>query len=268
MDKEHYGIIVLALIFIFAGIGGYYITKAFKNHKEPSIEIESSKKTQLEKLETVLKSIDDFKESTIEIDIENNSIMIDDTYEVKIKNNSYVMNVKDSNHEKTYCQIVDAIEQSKGQTAGKTKDTCENALKGIIGLSALTVDIYETSKTINQSIDEKISLYDISNSHKEKDLIKDDEINYNITIDNYILSSMSLTYDEVNKTHNIRGNIYNPQKIKSQKFIFKIYDKDKTPISQKEYTYENDTKKYKGLFIDIEVENNNAKYYSIEKVKK
>lgn len=265
MDERHPKIILFIIIILAVLSGGFLYLRTFLNNKEQSIEIKPTKKVQLEKLKNEIKASEDFETSSIKIDEEKNSIIIDSSYEVTIKNNYYVMNIKDSKQEETYCKIVDAIEQSKGQEPKKTKETCEKTLKGIINMPGLSADIYDSSKTLLLNIENKITIYDIANSHVEKDLIKDDEINYNIKIDDFAFTSMSINYIENNKTYSIRGNVFNTKNKKNQKFLFKIYDNEKEVIAEKEYTYKNDTKKYIQLFVDIPNEQKNAKYYSIEK---
>lgn len=265
MDEKHHKI-TLIMIVLFAIISGsFFYLRTFLNNEGESIEIKSTKKVQLEKLKDDIKVSEDFRNSNIKIDEEENSIIIDDLYEVTIKNNYYVMNIKDSKQEETYCKIVDAIEQSKGQEPKKTKETCEKTLKGIINMPGLSAEIYDSNKTLLLNIENKMAIYDISSSHVERDLIKDDEINYNIKIDDFAFTSMSINYIENGKTYSIRGNVFNTKNKKNQKFLFKIYDVEKKVIAEKEYVYENDTKKYIQFTVDIPNEQKNAKYYSIEK---
>lgn len=265
MDEKHHKI-TLIMIVLFAIISGsLFYLRTFLNNEEESIEIKTTKKVQLEKLKDDIKVSEDFKNSNIKIDEEKNSIIIDDLYEVTIKNNYYVMNIKNSKQEETYCKIVDAIEQSKGQEPKKTKETCEKTLKGIINMPGLSAEIYDSNKTLLLNIENKMAIYDISSSHVERDLIKDDEINYNIKIDDFAFTSMSINYIENGKTYSIRGNVFNTKNKKNQKFLFKIYDVEKKVIAEKEYVYENDTKKYIQFSVDIPNEQKNAKYYSIEK---
>lgn len=234
-------------------------------HKNSNLELDKIEEKRYTTLENLLKSSSKFKDSDITANESKEIVTIDKKYDITIKNGYYMMTVKNKEEEKIYCEVVDAVEQSFGKKEGASLETCEETLKGIIEIGGIAVELYDNYKILTVNSEEAAKLYDIDNSHGAKDIISVDEINYNIKIDDYIMTSISTAFTEEAKLYNVCGHIYNAN-AKNDKLIFKIYDANKEEIASKEYTYKNDTKKYKTFCTEFALDLDNVKYYSIEKI--
>lgn len=249
---------------IVAFIGAALLVYMFINDdRNPDIELDKAEEKRLTSLEKLLKESDRFKDSDISSNKDKNIVTIDGKYDITIKSGYYMMSIKDPKEEDTYCEIVDAVEQSLGKKKEASIETCKETLKGSISIGGIAADIFDNHKILTVNSDEPAKLYDIDSSHKEKDIISVDEINYNIKIDDNLFTSMSNEYVDENKNHTICGHIYNPVKI-NEKFTFKIYDKDKNELDNKNFTYEGTTKKYSTFCMEFERDLDDIKYYSIE----
>lgn len=260
MKKTSFIAIGVILVLIISAI--VTIRVLDNKDREPGIEVEPIENTRFETLKKALKSSTYFKDSEIEPNDSKEIVTIDGKYDISIKSGYYMMTIKDTKLEDTYCEIVDAVEQSLGAYAGTSIETCKETLNGSINIGGISADIYDNYKVLTVNSDEPAKLYNIDNSHAKDDIISTDEINYNIKIDNYIITSMSTGFTKEAKLYNVCGHIYNSKK-KTGDFVLKIYDKDKTELETKEYTYSNDTKKYKTFCVEFPLELDNVKYYSI-----
>lgn len=255
---------IVGISILFA-LSMFFFTRLKMKDREPSIDVNAVATERLEKLKKNFKESTYFAESKIEIDEDKLSFTIDKKMEVSLKNNRYVMIIKDPKLEDKYCEIVDVIEHDLGLEWGKSLSTCKSALEGKIGVFGLDVDFNSSYKILSLSNDNKIDIYDESNTHKEEELISLDEINYNIKIDNYILSSLSCNLDNEIKTLNVCGNIFNSKNDKEQDFFLKIFDNNKDELSEKKYTYKNENPKYIPFCIEFNTDGKIPKYYSIRK---
>ena len=235
--------------------------------KKPTIEIETVENTKIATLKKAIETSSYFQNSKIDINATKDSLIIDDSYEIIIKTGYYQMTIKDTKQESTYCKIVDAIEQNLGLKEGKSIDTCEKTLEGSINIGGINAEIYDTYKVLSVNIDTPASLYNIESTHESGDLIPIEKVNYNIKIDNYLLTSMKPTFNENSKLFNICGNIYNKNKKASNNFKITLYDTNKNKLDSKTYKYENKTQKYIPFCVEYPLEINTVKFYSISKIK-
>jgi len=264
MKNNSFIILMCILGILLLSIMSYSVLKNLKEYERvQSIDVNSVKYEKLDELKKKILNSPYFKESKIELDEEREKLTIDKSLELTIKSNRYVMNIKDSKLENKYCELVDAIEMSLGLEVGKSLNTCKEALKGVISVFGLNVDFGSDFKTINLNNEVPITLYDDTNSHKEKELISIEEVNYNIKIDDYIFTSLSVNLDD--KKLNVCSNIFNEKNKKEKTFVIKLFDKNKEMLLEKEYNYLNDTSKYISFCIEFDISNEKPAYYSIEK---
>lgn len=268
MTKGQKTSISIVLLIIVLGFAVFlFIKKLNLPEREPSINIEPIENTKFSNLKKFLEASTYFPNAKIASNEERDSLIIDDQYEIVIKTGYYQMTIKDSKQEDTYCQIVDAIEQGLGLPAEKSIETCKKTLEGSINIGGINAEIYDTYKVLSVNIDTPATLYNIDSTHTSGDVISIDKINYNIKIDNYLLTSLYSSYQSTTKLYSICGNIYNPSKKATDKFEISIYDNNKKEIAKKTYKYENNTKKYIPFCVDYPLDTDSAKYYSVTKMK-
>lgn len=260
LNKKTILITILAILLI-AVSSTIYSSFSKKNDTTHDYDLEP---TKIETLKKALLDYPDFAKSKITTDKDKNTLMINDKYEIVIKNGYYSMTIKNLKLESDYCRIVDAIEVSLGTQAGKSIETCEKTLAGKINLGGISADLYDTYKVLTVNSEEASTLFDPSKSHKEREIISKDEINYNITIDDYLFTSMSANYTTDNKTLKICGNVIEEKDNKDKTFTITTYDKDKKELDKKNYKYENTTNKYVPFCVDYIRELDDVKYYSID----
>lgn len=259
-------IIILCTTIGIALIGKFAVDLYYEENKDkkPDIEIEPIENSRFETLKSALKDSTYFKNSEITASTSKEVATVDGKYDISIKNGYYMMTIRDMNQIDKYCEIVDAIEQSLGAKEGESLLTCKETLNGSINVGDITADIYDTYKVLTVSSETPAKLYNVENSHGNDDLISVDEINYNIKIDDYLLTSMSTNFIKESNQYNICGNIYNAKE-KEGKLIFSIYDNDSNKVNEKEYAYSNSTKKYLTFCVDFSLDIDNIKYYSVKK---
>lgn len=260
MKKTSLIIVGIILILIISAVATLRILD--NKDREPNIEVEPIENTRFQTLKKALESSEYFKDSEITANDSKEIATIDGKYDISIKSGYYMMTIKDTKLESTYCEIVDAVEQSLGAYAGASIETCKETLNGSINIGGISADIFDNYKILTVNSDEPAKLYNIDNSHTADDIISTDEVNYNIKIEDYIITSMSTGFTKEAKLYNVCGHIYNPKK-KTGDFILKIYDKDKNELDTKEYNYSNDTKKYHTFCVEFPLELDAAKYYSL-----
>lgn len=262
-EQENSFLEKIICILILAIIVGIFLIN-FKNDSTSKIPEEPVKDSTIEsELERILKKSSYFKDSQYEFDKKNNTLKIDDKYIVSIKNGSYLMDIRDSKIEEAYCQIVDAIETHLGNGEGKSIETCKKTLEGSIALGGISAEIYDSYKVLTVNSGTPATLYDTDRTRTENELISEDEINYNVTIDNYLFTSMSTSYNESEKDLAICGHVYN-EKNKENNFKIKIYDENKKQIDEKTFTYTNDKKKYLPFCVNYKLATDTVAYFSIE----
>ena len=257
------------IILVLLGIGIFlFIKKIDFSEREPSIEIEPIENTRFTILKNALLSSSYFAGANVDSNEKMDVLTVNGKYDIYIKTGYYQMTIKDTKQENKYCEIVDAIEQSLGLLPGKSIETCQKTLEGSINIGGISAEIYDTYKILTVNMEEPAKLYNIENSHVEEELIPVEEINYNIQIDNYLLTSMTTSFKENNKLYSICGHMYNKNKKSTKNFSISIYDVNKKLIDTKKYKYENDTKKYIPFCVDYSLESDTVKYYSIKGLKK
>ncbi len=256
MTKGTKTIIILVVVILII-VGGYLFSK--KSSDKENIDNEE---TVSHKLVDIIKNSHYFDSSNIVFDKENNKLSIDERYEVHIKSGYYMMNVKDEKDEDIYCQIVDSVIMDFGNKKGSALDTCKRTLDGSINMGGINVEFLGTYKVLTVNSEEKSNLYSEENTHISGDFISLDEINYNVQIEKYLLTSLSTGYSDEIDTLSICGNIFHP-KGTHKTFEIKIYDADKNIISVNEYNFQNEENIYKPFCTDFIIEENNVKYYSI-----
>jgi len=260
MNKKTILITILGILLIAISLT-IYSSFSKKNDTTHDYDLEP---TKIEILKKALLNYPDFANSKITTDKDKNTLTIDDKYEIVIKNGYYSMTIKNLKLESDYCRIVDAIEVSLGTKAGKSIETCEKTLDGSINLGGISADLYDTYKVLTVNSDEASTLFDTNKSHKEREIISKDEINYNITIGDYLFTSMSVNYTADNKTLKICGNVIKENENKDKTFTITTFDKDKKELDKKNYKYENETSKYVPFCIEYTRELDDVKYYSID----
>lgn len=248
--------LILAITLLICIIPVWFLSRREKDHH---VDIKNETEN---KLESVLKKSPYFKDSKIYMDKEKEMLVIDERYYVTTKSGYYMMNIREEKNEEGYCQIVDAIETDLGYSVGKSIETCEKTLEGSIALGGISVENYDTYKILTVNSENPATLYDIERTRGEAELISNDEINYNIEIDNYLFTSMSTSYTENIKDFAVCGHVYNP-KNKERDFTLKIYDENKIQIGEKILNYKNDKKKYLSFCTNFELPKS-ASYFSIE----
>lgn len=242
-------------------MGNHFIISLFEKSREPKLEVETVETTRYKKLESIIKSSEKFKDAELTPNEKQTSMNIDGKYDIAIKQGSYMMTIKDEKLEGDYCEIVDIIEQSLGLEESSI-ETCEQTLKGTVDLGGISAEIFENYKVLTVSSEEPAKLYKVKESHVEDELISTDEVDYEIAIEDFVFSSMRTNYTKDSKTYNVCGHVYNPKK-KEGKFELAIYDEKKDRLAEKEYIYQNDTKKFQTFCIDFTLEIDSVKYYSI-----
>lgn len=262
MDKKHKLILLIISIFIIIVAVTIGIIAFKKNDDATKLPLNSVEKTKLDNLEDALITSGYFAESNFSKDFENNKLVIDDTYDIFVKNGYYMMNIKDKKNDKTYCNIVDAVEMSLGQEKGKSINTCLETLKGTLNIGGINVEFYDTYRILTVNSEELASLYDISSSHDKNELISIDEINYNIDFDSYLFTSMSTGYTEDIKLFNLCGHVHST-KNKDTVFEFSLYDNNKNKIVSQEYQIDTSKDKYATFCVDYKLDANTVKYYSV-----
>lgn len=268
MSRETKNIFSLIIVICLIGLSILIFSSRIKeNKRETSIEIEPIENTKLSLLKKTLESSTYFNNSNIVTNEANNSLIIDEKYEILIKTSYYQMTIKDQTLEDKYCEIVDAIEQGHGIIPGKSLETCKKTLEGSINIGGINAEIYDEYKVLSVNIDTPASLYNIDASHEDGDLIPVEEVSYNIQMDKYLLTSMKPSFQENTKLYSVCGNIFNPSKKASNEFKITIFDKEKKELASKNYKYENNTKKYIPFCINYPLETDTVKYYSITKIK-
>lgn len=238
------------------------LTRIFASAREHRIEVESIETTRYNKFVAALTSTEKFKDAKFVPNEKMDVVNIDGEYDVTIKSGSYVMIIRDAKLESGYCEIVDAIETALGVRPGASVETCTETLKGTIGLGGITADIFDDYKVLTVVSDEPAKLYKVMDSHISNELISVDEEDYDISIEGFVITSMRMNYVESSKLYSVCGNIFNPKKTKEQ-FTIKIYDSQKEELAAKDYSYQNETKKYISFCTDFTLETNGVKYYSI-----
>mgnify|MGYP003571315108 CR=1 FL=1 len=259
MEKKK--IIFFTVTGIFVLLCGTFLGVAYESRNYKDLN-ETSEMDKLDKLKNILKASGYFDNSKYEYDLENDKITIDNKYDISIKTGYYSMNIKDSKDESVYCNIVDAINISFGGKAGESIETCRLTLEGAIDLGGISVEFFDTYKVLSVSNGEKPTLYNISNSHSEDELISIDEINYDIKIDDYMFTTMSTKYIEQTKVYSICGNIFSYKKSQDD-FLFKIYDEKKEEISDVTYSFSKDSNKYKPFCVEFSENGEFARFYSV-----
>lgn len=268
MKKQSQKILFIILIILLTSLGAFLlIKKVHITEKEPSIEIEPIENTRFENLKKIIKASPNFTNSEITSNEKKDILTIDGTYDISIKSGYYQMTIKDPKLENTYCEIVDTIEQNLGLLKGKSIETCQKTLEGSINLGGISAEIYDNYKILSVNIEKPATLYNEETSHKSEDKISVEEVNHNILIDKYLLSSMKTSYQTTTKLYSVCGNIYNSNKKATNKFEIAIYDSNKKELASKKYSYQNDTKKYLPFCVDFELETDIAKYYSVKIIK-
>lgn len=266
MKKESYTSTVIIIIAMICTIGLFVASRVDSKEEfiEPEI-IDSAKLARFERLEDMLKNSGYFRESKITFDKDNDIVKIDDKYEIYLKTGSYMMTIRNTKLESDYCKIVDAIEQGLGLAPGASIETCEETLRGSIGMGHISANIFDTYKVLLVNSEEPTSLYNIFQTHEEDELILVDEINYNISIDNYLFTSMSASYLNDAKSYSVCGHVYNDKKNITDEFVITTYDDAKNVLSEQSFKYENDTSIFSSFCTDYASETDNVKYYSISK---
>lgn len=255
--------IITSIVLIILGVGLiiYFSTKK----EETNAPLQSTTTTsEYDKLKTILKESPYFEKSKFEYDETTNKVTIDEKYEVFIKSGYYLMNIKDTKNESTYCNVVDAVEISLGLEKGKSISTCEATLDGSINMGAINADVYDSYKVLTVNNTEVTALYNTTNSYKNDELISIDEINYNIDFSNYLFTSMSTGYTADVKLFTVCGHVFNKNNTPAT-FTFTTYDANKAAITSSDYVFENDTKQYATFCADFNNDAGFAKYYSIDK---
>lgn len=267
MNKKAFGMLVL--VFFLFMFSMRVISNSFAKPQEtsPKVDVEPLplEDKRFVEFKKILSNSDYFKDSSFIFDSGKAKVTIDGKYDVLIKNGSYVMRIADVNLERDYCQIVDAVEVSLGGEKGESITTCMETLNGSIEIGGISAEIYDTYKILTVKSNEKALLYDITKSHVNGELISVDEINYNIKIDNYLLTSMSASYDSAGNLFKVCGHIYNRDDVQDE-FIFATYNEKKERLTESRYKYANDTKKYVHFCVDASMDMDNAKYYSVERI--
>lgn len=257
------------LTFIFIGLVALGIItaavlKLTESDRKKDIDVESGTKTQFDTLKKALSSYEDFKDSKITSNKDSNMASIDDKYDVSIKSGYYMMTIKDASVESEYCKIVDAIEVGLGGKVGDSITTCEETLAGRVGYGHIAAEIYDNYKVLTVNYEEKSSLYDPNNTRELEELISTDEINYSIKTKDYLFTSISTGYTKEAKLYNVCAHAYNPNSKAKDTFTISLYDERKDLLKEKNFTYENDSKKYISFCVDFDVDDNLIKYYSIK----
>lgn len=263
MKKNKTIIITIVTLIVIVLLGIIIFNVYSSQNKEESIEIDPIETTRFDILKKAILSSDYFKDSSVIANESKEVASIDGKYDVAIKSGYYSMTIKDEKQEQYYCEIVDAVEQSLGGTAGKSIETCQMTLDGSINIGGISAEIYDSYKILTVNSEELASLYDSTSMREFGELISVDEINYNIQKDKYLLTSMSTGFTKEAKMYNVCGHIYNSYAKANDELLFTIYDANKNYIDQKTYTYKNDTKKYLSFCIEYEMEIDKVKFFSI-----
>lgn len=261
------------LVFIFIGLIALgIITSAvlkLKNgDREKDIDVEPASKTQFDTLKKSLLNYEAFKDSEITANADSTVASIDGKYDVSIKSGYYMMTIKDVRLESEYCKIVDAIEVGLGGKVGDSLTTCEETLAGRIGYSHIATDIYDNYKVLTVNYEEKSLLYDPENTRELEELISIDEINYNIKTKGYLFTSISTGYTKEAKLYNVCAHAYNPNSKAKDTFTVSLFDERKDLLKEKNFTYENDSKKFLSFCVDFDIDDNLIKYYSIKEAQR
>ncbi len=231
--------------------------------RKKNIDVEPKENTKFDILKKALTSSSYFKDASIIPNEDLSSAIIDEKYEVSIKNGYYMMTIRDANLDDDYCRIVDAIEVSLGGKEGDSLNTCREVLKGKISTSHISAEIYDTYKELTVHATELSKLYNPERSHQEDEKISVDEINYNVTIDDFLLTSITTGSSAGMDTYSICGHIYNPKIGIQKEFTFSLYNAEEELLESKNYIYENSSKKFTSFCVDFEAKENLIKYYSI-----
>ncbi len=267
MNKKAFGILVL-VFFIFMFSLRVISSSFAKMHTKPPKNdalVETLEEKRFNAFKRVLSASTYFVNSSVELDSNKIKAVVDGKYVVYIKSGTYMMRIDDVTQEREYCKIVDAVEQSFGEEPGNSILTCMETLNGSIEIGGISAEIYDTYKVLSVKSDEKSLLYDISKSHANGELISVDEINYNIKISNYLLTSMDAKYNDTEDIFGICGHIYNHDKLEDT-FVFSTYDENKQLIGQMDFKYENSTKKFLPFCVEEKLDKDIVKYYSIERI--
>lgn len=262
MKKNRVVVFIISLVLFILSVTS--IRFVLLQNEEDNFEVESIDKKRFEILKASLEKSGYFIGSDIEYDDVKRVASIDKDYDIHIKSGTYMMTIKDFNRENKYCEIVDAIEQGLGVQPGKAIDTCKETLNGSLNLGGISAEIYDNYKVLSVQSEEKAQLYDAANSHMENELISVDEINYNINIDDYLITSISTNFASSIKQYSLCGNIFNKNK-KENDFFISIYDENKELLNGMVYQYRNETDKYISFCVEYNVERDNIKYYSINR---
>lgn len=260
--KKRNIILLIMLLFIILGVLIYFSVKKDNSITNNGLPDDNYETAQLDKLKNILEESEYFKESKYDFNKDTNVLSIDEKYDVYIKNGYYLMNIKDSKDEIVYCNIVDAVEMYFGLEKGKSIDTCKETLKGSINLGGINVEFFDTYKVLTVNSNELSSIYSNENSHKEREFIDIDEINYDIKIDDYLFTSMSFGFSNNVSLYSICGHIYNEKK-NDKNFIISIYDNSKNLIDEKVYNFTTKTGRFETFCVDFDIEVDTVRYYSV-----
>lgn len=252
----------VAVMVIIIILGIVLLFKMITTDRKQDIEVDSLEYSRYTKLENILMSSAEFSSSTIYPNADYTTLTVDGKYDVVIKTGYYMMTIKNAENEELYCKIVDAIETSLGAKENASIDTCQATLAGKMSLGGISAEIFENYKILTVSSEEPAKLIDPDNSHKENEPISTDKVDYTVTAQDNIITSIQTEYKEDTDNFSLCGNIFNTKK-REDKLIFKIYDEAKNEITSKQYIYANDTKKYIPFCLDFTLEINNVKYYSV-----
>lgn len=257
---KKFGLILIVVLCII--ILGNFVSRFIKNSRAYDIDVENIEDSRFTKLETALKNSKYFKDSTITFNKEKSLATIDNEYDVSLKNGAYLMMIKDLKKEADYCKIADAIEQSLGHPQDASLETCKETLNGTIGLGGISAEIFDNYKVLSVNAQEPAKLYKVENSHSKDELISTEEIDYDISIDDFVMTTITSKFNKDSNTYSVCGNIFN-NKLKEGLFTLKIYDEQKEELLEKPLIYSNDTNKYKPFCVEFPLEIDKVKYYSI-----
>jgi hypothetical protein len=260
MKKKTIAIILLILLIVI--VAALLIVGNLKKEENEKNNTEITETTNLDKLEEIINNSGYFEDSSFTKDETNDKLTIDNKYDVYIKSGYYMMYVKDTKDEDTYCKIVDAVEMNLGLEKGQSIETCTKTLDGTINLWRINVEVNDSYKLLTVDNTEKTSLYDASNAHSEGELISLDEINYIINVGNYEFSSMSNGISDEIKMLSICGYIYNA-KGKSKDFTITTYDVNKEKLDEEVITYDASDNKLTSFCSNFENNAEIVKYYSV-----
>lgn len=262
MNKKLKITILLSLVILIIAIlilGRTALKSKSHEKDEPKVIYENTLR-----LKKIIKDSHYFKNATLTTKKEGevNSVTIDKKYKIIVNDGFYAIDIDDTTDE-SYCNIVDAIEVNLGHKKGDAIDTCNKILKSsIMSQSGISLDINNGKKMLIVDSDTKYELYSPHKIYNKFDLIRVEEENHGIKIDNYELLSITVS-NYIDEYKNFQVCMNASGDISSKQYKVTLYDANKQEVntaSLKSTSEEGMPNRYCANFSH---DSNDVAYYSI-----